>query len=236
MDSAQKGICEAIGSCAEFSLSMNEEANMGRWMNAKRKEGIVIVTVFEGNCTEWESAILEELYERMGQLKEDPETQAVIVIREQVNEDSAKEAESTSRTPKEYERARKSLLEAMSRFPIPSIVVIEGRAAGDFLEFSLLCDFRLAAEDAQLDFGAENGRLPSAAAIRRLSGLIGEMKVKELFFSGSILCARQAAQLGLISKVEETEHLMAEAIELAKTIWKTDPELIAHVRGALEER
>ena len=70
----------------------------------------------------------------------------------------------------------------MRRLPIPSIVVIEGRAAGDFLEFALLCDFRLAAEDAQLDFGVENGRLPSVAAIQRLSGLIGEMKVKELIF------------------------------------------------------
>ena len=55
---------------------------MVRWMNAKPKEGIVIVTVFEGNRTEWESATLEELYERMGQLKGDTETQAVIVIRE----------------------------------------------------------------------------------------------------------------------------------------------------------
>lgn len=209
---------------------------MVRWMNAKQKEGIVIVTVFEGNRTEWESATLEELYERMGQLKRDPETQAVIVIREPENEDSAKEAENSSLRPEEYKRSRESLLEAMRRLPIPSIVVIEGRAAGDFLEFALLCDFRLAAEDAQLDFGVENGRLPSVAAIRRLSGLIGEMKVKELFFSGSILCARQAAQLGLISKVEETEHLMAEAIELAKTIRKTDPELIAHIREALEER
>lgn len=208
---------------------------MVRWMNAKPKEGIVIVTVFEGNRTEWESATLEELYERMGQLKEDPETQEVIVIREQAKEEPAKKTENSSLTPEEYERARESLLEAMRRFPIPSIVVIEGRAAGDFLEFALLCDFRLAAEDAQLDFGVENGRLPSVAALRRLSGLIGEMKVKELFFSGSILCARQAAQLGLISKVEETEHLMAEAIELAKTIRKTDPELIAHVRGALND-
>lgn len=208
---------------------------MVKWMNAKPKEGIVIVTVFEGNRTEWESATLEELYERMGQLKEDPETQAVIVIREQAKEEPAKKTENSSLTPEEYERARESLLEAMRRFPIPSIVVIEGRAAGDFLEFALLCDFRLAAEDAQLDFGVENGRLPSVAALRRLSGLIGEMKVKELFFSGSILCARQAAQLGLISKVEETEHLMAEAIELAKTIRKTDPELIAHVRGALND-
>lgn len=208
---------------------------MVRWMNAKPKEGIVIVTVFEGNRTEWESATLEELYERMGQLKGDTETQAVIVIREPKNEDSAKEAENFSLRPEEYKRARESLLEAMRRLPIPSIVVIEGRAAGDFLEFALLCDFRLAAEDAQLDFGVENGRLSSVAAIQRLSGLIGEMKVKELFFSGSILCARQAAQLGLISKVEETEHLMAEAIELAKTIRKTDPELIAHVRGALND-
>lgn len=208
---------------------------MVKWMNAKPKEGIVIVTVFEGNRTEWESATLEELYERMGQLKEDPETQEVIVIREQAKEEPAKKTENSSLTPEEYERARESLLEAMRRFPIPSIVVIEGRAAGDFLEFALLCDFRLAAEDAQLDFGVENGRLPSVAALRRLSGLIGEMKVKELFFSGSILCARQAAQLGLISKVEETEHLMAEAIELAKTIRKTDPELIAHVRGALND-
>lgn len=235
MDSAQKRICEAAGSCAELSLSMNEEAHMVKWMNAKPKEGIVIVTVFEGNRTEWESATLEELYERMGQLKEDPETQEVIVIREQAKEEPAKKTENSSLTPEEYERARESLLEAMRRFPIPSIVVIEGRAAGDFLEFALLCDFRLAAEDAQLDFGVENGRLPSVAALRRLSGLIGEMKVKELFFSGSILCARQAAQLGLISKVEETEHLMAEAIELAKTIRKTDPELIAHVRGALND-
>ena len=208
---------------------------MVRWMNAKPKEGIVIVTVFEGNRTEWESATLEELYERMGQLKGDTETQAVIVIREPKNEDSAKEAENFSLRPEEYKRSRESLLEAMRRLPIPSIVVIEGRAAGDFLEFALLCDFRLAAEDAQLDFGVENGRLPSVAAIQRLSGLIGEMKVKELFFSGSILCARQAAQLGLISKVEETEHLMAEAIELAKTIRKTDPELIAHVRDVLND-
>jgi enoyl-CoA hydratase len=73
---------------------------------------------------------------------------------------------------------------------IPVIGMINGYCFGGGLELALVCDIRIAAEDAR--FGQLEillGIMPGGGATQRLPGLVGPAVAKELMFTGRIIDA-----------------------------------------------
>lgn len=101
----------------------------------------------------------------------------------------------------------------------PVIAAVNGFALGGGCELAMSCDIRIASEKAK--FGQPEvglGITPGFAGTQRLSRLVGIAKAKELIFTGDLIDAGEAHNLGLVNKVVVHEELMNETMNLANKI------------------
>lgn len=105
----------------------------------------------------------------------------------------------------------------MRRLEKPVIGAINGVTAGGGFGIALACDIRIASERAEFSqVFVRRGLVPDVGSTYFLPKLIGTQKALELIFSGDLINAQYALELGLVSKVVPHEDLMTEALGLAK--------------------
>ncbi len=108
---------------------------------------------------------------------------------------------------------------ALQKLPIPVIAAVNGFALGGGLELALACDFIYAAETAKFGLPEINlGLIPGFGGTQRLARIIGINKAKELIFTGKMISATEAFQMGIVNKVTPPDQLMEEAVKTAKLI------------------
>lgn len=108
--------------------------------------------------------------------------------------------------------------------PKPTIAAVAGYAYGGGMESVLLCDLRIAADNAKFalpEIGV--GIFPGGGATQRLVQNIPIAKAKELIFFGKPIDAQTACDLGLVNKVVAPELLMEEAYLWAKRLLRLSP-------------
>jgi len=111
----------------------------------------------------------------------------------------------------------------------PVIAAIDGFALGGGCELALSCDIRVATSRSKLGQPEVNlGIIPGAGGTQRLQRIVGIGKAKELIFTGDIINAQEAKEIGLVNKVvEQPEELLAAAQEIAKKIIAKGPVAIS---------
>jgi enoyl-CoA hydratase/carnithine racemase len=92
-------------------------------------------------------------------------------------------------------------LERMDRLVIAGI---NGHCLGGGLQLALVCDYRLASEDALIGLPAVKECLIPSCAPYRLPRLIGEARARELILLGEPIAAREAERIGLVNRVVPT--------------------------------
>jgi enoyl-CoA hydratase/carnithine racemase len=90
---------------------------------------------------------------------------------------------------------------AMERMDRLFIAAINGHCLGGGLQLALVCDYRLAADTAQLGLPAVKECLIPSMALYRLPRLIGAARARELILLGEAIDARTAALYGLVNRV-----------------------------------
>ncbi len=93
-------------------------------------------------------------------------------------------------------------LVVLEELPKVTIAAIEGYCLGGGCELALACDFRFAAQDAQL--GQPEialGIIPGAGGTQRLPRLVGHARARELVYSGRRVSADEALRIGLVDAV-----------------------------------
>jgi enoyl-CoA hydratase/carnithine racemase len=90
---------------------------------------------------------------------------------------------------------------AMERMDTLFIAGINGHCVGGGLQLALVCDYRLAAEDALLGLPAVKECLIPSMSLYRLPRLIGLARAKELILLGEPIPAREAERYGLVNRV-----------------------------------
>ncbi len=116
----------------------------------------------------------------------------------------------------------------------PIIAAINGYAVGLGMEVCLCCDIRIAAEDAKLgEFFVRMGLITEVGSFL-LPRIIGLGKAKLLSFTGDIIGAREAEQIGLVDKVVPRDKLLSSAEELAKRLAQ-GPQSIGLIKKAINE-
>ena len=104
----------------------------------------------------------------------------------------------------------------MRMMPQPIIAAVNGAAAGAGMNIALAADLRIAAEEAV--FGqnfAKVGLFPDYGGTYFLPQLVGPSKAAELFYTGDMIDARTALQLGLVNRVVPAAQLETEVKALA---------------------
>ncbi len=124
-----------------------------------------------------------------------------------------------------------SLIEEMSK---PVIAAINGYALGGGLELALACDFRVAAEHAELGSPEINiGIIPGWGGTQRLVRIVGLSNAKRLVMLGERISAEDAFKMGLVDKVVPYERLREETLNLATKLAEGPPIALQYAKYAL---
>jgi enoyl-CoA hydratase len=111
------------------------------------------------------------------------------------------------------------IIDKLQQLPIAVIAAVNGFALGGGTEISIACDFIYASENAKFGQPEINlGVIPGFGGTQRLPRLIGTNMAKELIFTGRMISAAEALQLGLANKVVPQDELMDEVLKVAGAI------------------
>ncbi len=123
-----------------------------------------------------------------------------------------------------YRRGIQQIPLAMQRAEMPVIAAINGAAIGAGLDLACMCDLRIGSSNALLGETFINlGIIPGDGGAWFLQRLIGYQRAAEITFSGRLLKADEALQLGILLEVVAPEVLIARTLEIAGKIAAQPP-------------
>lgn len=169
-----------------------------------------------------------ELIETLGELTREDEVR-VVIIRGAGDAFSAGFDISRIESPPSYggevyARPVHRAVAAMEEFPYPIVAMIGGWAVGGGLELAVGCDLRIAADTARLGITpAKLGVVYGVEPLRRFLDLIGSGYTKELFFTGRLIEAQRAWEMGLVHQVVPADKLEEATYQLAEEIAANAP-------------
>ena len=110
---------------------------------------------------------------------------------------------------------------AIEALPIPVIAILEGQCVGAAVSLALACDIRLASTSARFAMtSAKLGLVYPFADTKRLVDTVGISTAKDLLFTGRIIDAARALEIGLIDDALDPTALDLALAERIKTHWR----------------
>jgi enoyl-CoA hydratase/carnithine racemase len=110
-------------------------------------------------------------------------------------------------------------IEAVERFPFPTLAAINGHALGGGLELAVTCDLRVAAAGTKLGMPpGKLGLIYSHTGIQKFLDTVGAPRTRELFFTGRNVSAERAEQMGLVNETVPAAEVESHAVALAAEI------------------
>lgn len=118
--------------------------------------------------------------------------------------------------------------------PKPVIAEINGIALGGGLEIALACDIRIASETAKLGLPEINlGLIPGGGGTQRLPKLIGHAISKEMIFTGKIIDAMGALEIGLLNYMVPQDKLRDKVRQIALEMAGKSPHALKAAKLAI---
>ena len=103
-------------------------------------------------------------------------------------------------TAEKYASSAQSMLNKIEKMEKPVIAAINGFALGGGCELALVCDIRIASDNAKLGQPEVTiGIPPGWGGTQRLLRIVGPAKAKEMIFTGKMISAREAENMGLVN-------------------------------------
>lgn len=123
-----------------------------------------------------------------------------------------------------YREGVQRIPKAMYALDVPVIAAVNGAAYGAGCDLAMMCDIRIASENAVF---AENfvkvGLIPGDAGAWFLPRVAGASRAAEMTFTGEPIDAETALAWGVVSRVTAPDELMPAARELAGRIAVNPP-------------
>ena len=132
--------------------------------------------------------------------------------------------------------ARSGLQYSIHNCPKPTIAAINGAAVGIGLTLTLVQDIRIMAQEASLGaIFAKMGLIPELGSTFMLPRIVGLSKAMELTYTGRLVKAEEAVNIGLVNQAVPGVGLMATAYEMASQIAALPPLAVAVSKRALQQ-
>ena len=105
-------------------------------------------------------------------------------------------------TAERYASSAQSVLNKIEKLEKPVIAAVNGFALGGGCELAMVCDLRIASSNAKMGQPEVTiGIPPGWGGTQRLMRIVGPAKAKELVFTGKMITADEAFQIGLVNKI-----------------------------------
>ncbi|RKQ15163.1 enoyl-CoA hydratase/isomerase family protein [Ureibacillus endophyticus] len=215
-----------------------------RKVKLEKEDNIAFITIENGPFNLLSDEVFQQLDETCDLISNDPEILVVILTGSgdrafMAGADIKEFPEGVEVT---YELLYKQNLEAhaiFNKFDFlnkPTIAAVNGIAFGGGCKLSLLCDIRIAEEQALFSLPeVKLGIFPGAGGTQRLPRLIGEAKAKELMFTGAKITAQEAKEIGLVNNVVSQGESLAAAKEMAQTIARYSLPSLQYIKQAVDQ-
>jgi enoyl-CoA hydratase len=123
-----------------------------------------------------------------------------------------------------YESVAEQALMGIYNFSKPTLASIKGYCIGGGVNVAMSCDIRIASSDAVFAIPAARlGLGYRYSALKNLVDLVGPAMAKDLFFTARRIDANEARNIGLITRVCETEELPVLQAEYKKALAENAP-------------
>jgi 3-hydroxypropionyl-coenzyme A dehydratase len=111
-----------------------------------------------------------------------------------------------------YASSAQAVLNKIERMEKPVIAAINGYALGGGCELALVCDIRIAVSTSRMGQPEVTiGIPPGWGGTQRLVRIVGPAKAKELVFTGKMITAEEAFQIGLVNTVVSLDDASAKS-------------------------
>jgi enoyl-CoA hydratase len=191
----------------------------------KEEDGIGFITINRpSSLNALNTGLINELYKAVQDIEEDENIRVLVITGAGekafvAGADITELATLNALQGKYFVANGHQTMSALQKLSIPVIAAVNGFALGGGLELALACDFIYASENAK--FGLPEitlGLIPGFGGTQRLARIIGKNMAKELIFTGKMISAAEALQLGFVNKVLPPDQLLEEVVKTARSI------------------
>src|ERR687891_664295 len=138
-----------------------------------------------------------------------------------------------------YASSAQAVLNKIEKLEKPVIAAVNGFALGGGCELAMVCDIRIASSNAKMGQPEVTiGIPPGWGGTQRLVKLVGPAKAKELIFTGKMISAQEAYEIGLVNKVvslDDQDQLPPEVVD-DKSDPKKEKERAAEIAKILNRK
>jgi len=174
----------------------------------EKSEGIATITLNRPEALNaFSKEVVEEILRALEDVESDEDIRVIVLTGAgekafSAGADIKAMAGMTALKARELSLMGEKLCVTLENMQKPVIAAINGYALGGGLEVAMSCDLRLASVNARMGQTEINiGLIPGWGGTQRLTRLVGMTKAKELVFTGKMIDAKTAEQLGIVNMV-----------------------------------
>lgn len=219
-----------------------EETSQGNVKVDARPDGITWVEIDRPRALNaFNSATLLELERVLDEAARDPNLRVLVLTGGGekafvAGADIAEMAEMGPTRARVFSALGHRVFDKLERLPVPTIAAVNGFALGGGMELALACNLVYASEKAKFGQPEVNlGVIPGFGGTQRLPRKIGPMRALELCFTGDVIGAQKAKEIGIVLEVFPAEELRARVDEIAKKITSKGPLAVAALKRVIIE-
>jgi methylglutaconyl-CoA hydratase len=126
-------------------------------------------------------------------------------------------------------------LVAISQTRLVTVAAVHGAAVAGGAGIMSACDFVVAAEGTKIGYPEVRRGLVAGLVMTFLCRQVGERNLRELLFSGELIDAGRAKEIGLVNRVVAAGDVMNEAQKFAASVLQGAPGALAQTKRLVEE-
>jgi methylglutaconyl-CoA hydratase len=145
-----------------------------------------------------------------------------------------KEAADTRKAHMTGEMVAKTLV-ALSQTRLVTIAAVHGAALAGGAGLMSACDFVVAAEGTKIGYPEVRRGLVAGLVMTFLRRQVREREIRELLFSGELIDAQRAREVGLVNRVVPENEVMKEAQKFAESVLQGAPNALSQTKRLIED-
>ena len=184
-------------------------------------------------------AVRDDLWVLLQAVRDDPDVRVCVIAGNgdrafSAGADISEFGTSPSYTDARRARRDRDLWGLMLSINKPFVSAVHGFAFGAGCELPLLCDIRIASEDATFALPEVTlGYIPSAGGTQTLPRTVPPGIAREMIYGGAPIDATRALRIGLVTRIVPRAQLRDEAAAVGARLAALRPDVVAAAKAAM---
>ena len=199
------------------------------------------ITIITLNRPERRNALTVQLLNELGvaiKMASDERQERILILRGAGDAFCAgldlKEAANVKGSQATAEMIARTLI-ALSETNLITIAAVHGAAVAGGAGIMSACDFVVAAEGTKIGYPEVRRGLVAALVMTFLRRQVRERPIRDLLFSGELIDAQRAREIGLINRVVPAGEVIDEALKFANLVLQGAPSAVVETKRLIAE-